>query len=123
MFKTKHGFTGIDILLAIVVIILFTTVIASLMYNIKYENLKIKNKLISNIYLIETLENIGIASYDSITSDNLSVFPEDMPNSLQKSIEVTETHKDIIKKVKVTISYNIEDRTYENIVERLKIKD
>ena len=123
MFKTKHGFTGIDILLAIVVIILFTTVIASLMYNIKYENLKIKNKLISNIYLIETLENIGIASYDSITSDNLSVFPEDMPNSLQKSIEVTETHKDIIKKVKVTISYNIEDRTYENILERLKIKD
>ena len=123
MFKTKHGFTGIDILLAIVVIILFTTVIASLMYNIKYENLKIKNKLISNIYLIESLENLGIASYDSITSDNLSVFPEDMPNSLQKSIEVTETHKDIIKKVKVTISYNIEDRTYENIVERLKIKD
>lgn len=129
MLKKEKAFTGVDILLAVVVIIVFTTVIASLMYNIQAENLKIKNKLIANIYLIETLENIAITSYENVTSKNLSLFPEDMPDNFNKNIEVVEVYlndadkQNIIKKVKVSISYKMQNKTYEETVERLKIKE
>ena len=39
MFKSEKGLTGIDIALTIIIIVLFTSIIFSLMYNVKYQNL------------------------------------------------------------------------------------
>ena len=127
--KNSKGFTGTDIVLSIILVIIFTSIILSLMYNVKMENDKIKLKTITNIYLMETLENIGIASYEEITNENINLFPAEMSDSFGKTINVQQlnledpTKEDIIKKVKVTISYTIKDKTYEEVAERLKIKE
>lgn len=129
MFKSNKGFTGIDIVLSIIIVITFTSIIVSLMYSVKMENYRIKAMAISNIYLVETLENIGIADYDEIKSDNTDLFPKEMSTEFEKKIEVTsindedESKEDIIKKVKVTIAYKIGNKNFEETAERLKAKE
>lgn len=131
MLKSEKGLTGIDIALTIIIVVLFTSIIFSLMYNVKQQNLKQTYKLASNIYLTETLENIGIEDYDDIVAanynENSDLKPE-MPNILSEKIEVesiseNSDREDIIKKVTVTISYKIGNKTYEESAQRLKIKD
>ncbi len=129
MFKSNKGFTGIDIVLSIIIVITFTSIIVSLMYSVKMENYRIKAMAISNIYLVETLENIGIANYDEIKSDNTALFPKEMSTEFEKKIEVTSisdedtSKEDIIKKVKVTIAYKIGNKNFEETAERLKAKE
>ena len=79
MLKKESGFTGIDITIAIIAVVLFTSIILSLMYNVKYQNLKQVYKLTANIYLTETLENIGIADYDNVISTDSSKNTELIP--------------------------------------------
>lgn len=127
MLKEKKAFTAVDTILAIIIIIIFTTIVVSLMYNVRIENNILKLKMIANIHIIETLENISIAEYDEVTTDNFLLFPTDMASEFEKSIEVTDvyhedsTREDIIKKVIVTISYKINDKTYEEKAEILKV--
>lgn len=129
MFKSNKGFTGIDIVLSIIIVITFTSIIVSLMYSVKMENYRIKAMAISNIYLVETLENIGIANYDEIKSDNTDLFPKEMSTEFEKKIEVTSisdedtSKEDIIKKVKVIIAYKIGNKNFEETAERLKAKE
>lgn len=129
MFKSNKGFTGIDIVLSIIIVIIFTSIIVSLMYSVKMENYRIKARAISNIYLVETLENIGIAKYENIKSDNTDLFPKEMSTEFEKKIEVTSikdedtSKEDIIKKVKVTIGYKIGNKNFEETAERLKAKE
>lgn len=128
MLKNKKGFTGIDISLSVIAIIIFTSTILALMYNVKMENLKIQRKLLANIYLTETLENIGIAGYDEVTSDNVTIIPN-IPDIFTVSMNVTNvseedtTKEDIIKKITVTMTYKIGNKTYEESAQRLKIKE
>lgn len=131
MFKSEKGLTGIDIALTIIIIVLFTSIIFSLMYNVKYQNLIQVYKLASNIYLTETLENIGIENYDDIVAvgyNESSDLKPEMPSMFSEQIQVENFNQDsdkedIIKKVTVTISYKIKDKTYEETAERLKIKE
>ncbi len=126
MLKNNKGITGIDSVIALVAIMIFSSTVFALMYNVRNENLKMSYKLLSNIYLVETLENIGIEKYENINNDNLEVFPNKMSDKFEKSIEVNnfkDKEEDIIKKVKVSIKYKIGDKTYEETAERLKIKE
>lgn len=127
MLKNKKGFTGIDISISIIAIIIFTSTILGLMYNVKMENLKMQSKLLANIYLTEALENIAIAEYDDVTSENSSIIL-DMPDAFNIKMDVSKisdedgVKEDIIKRVNVTISYKIGDKIYEESAERLKIR-
>lgn len=129
MLKNKNGLAAVDICIALIAIIIFSSIILSLMYNVKLENLKIKAKVKSNIYLTEILENIGIAKYDDVTSENLNLFPDDMSDAYAAKIEVSKlsdedsNKEDVIKKVKVIVSYEIGNKTYEESMERLKVKE
>lgn len=131
MLKNNKGFTGTDIAISIIAIIIFTSTILALMYNVKIENLKIKAKLVANIYLTEALENVGIAKYDEVSVENIENLVPQVSDAYQSHIEIskvseeenTDKTEDIIKKVTVKISYKIGNKTYEESAERLKIKE
>lgn len=131
MLKNNKGFTGADIVIAIVAIIIFTSTILALMYNVKFENLKIRAKLLADIYLTETLENIGIASYDDVSQENIDNLIPEMPDVFSSKIEIskineeenTDKTEDIIKKVTVKVLYKIGNKTYEESAQRLKVKE
>ena len=128
MIKSDKGFTATDIAIAIVTIIIFTSTILGLMYNVKNENVKLQAKLLSNIYLTETLENIGIADYDDVTSENSNLIPADITDKFHVTLEVTEvpnenSEENIVKRINAKITYTIAGKQYENSIQRLKIKE
>lgn len=132
MCKKQGGLTGIDVTIAIVAITLFTGLILSLMYNVKNQNYIKACSITSDLYLTETLENIGIADFDNVVSasseEGSEIIP-DLPDVFYETISVENlsqidiNKEDIIKKVTVTISYNIGNRKYEKSIQRLKVKD
>ena len=138
MNRKNNGFVGIDMIIAIIAIIIFSGLIIFLMYNNFLENLKIKKEALATIYLTETLENVGITNYDDLTQENIDngainvVSPEIENYNYEMRIEVltedlslTETQKQtgIVKKVVATISYKIGNKNYQHSMERVKIKE
>ena len=112
----------------IIAIIIFSTIIISLMYNNALQNKKIKKEALAIIYITETFENVGIASFDDITSDNISNFvPIEVGRYYTVSTDVTELdqneYEKIIKKVSISLSYKVGNKTYDVTMERLKAKE
>lgn len=138
MKKNNNGFVGADMTIAVFAIIIFSTLIVSLMFNTFLENLKIKKEALATIYLTETLENVGIVNYDDITQENIdsgviNLIPPDIESYnytmkievLTDSLSLSDAQKQtgIVKKVKATISYIIGNKNYQYIMERAKIKE
>ena len=134
--KSKKGFVGVDMTLAIVAVILFSVLIIALMTNNLIEIIKVNKKALATVYLTETMENIGIAKYEDITQEKIdslatNLIPKDSEQKGYKiKIEVNEDigiedekAEDLLKKVKVIISYDVSNKNYECSMERLKAKE
>ena len=131
MKRKNNGFIGIDMVIAIFAIITFSALIISLMYNNFLENMKIKKEALATIYLTETLENIGIESYDYINIENKEnlISTNAIENGYDIQLTISNLYgndaskENIIKKVVATISYKIGDKNYQYSMERTKIKE
>ena len=131
MNRKNNGFVGIDMTIAVMAIIIFSGLIIFLMYNNFLENVKIKREALATIYLTETMENIGIESYDNINIDNKEnlISANAIENGYDIQLTISDfyeddtTKEDIIKKVVATISYKIGNKNYQHSMERVKIKE
>ena len=128
--KKDKGLVGVDIIIAIIAITIFSTLIISLMYNNVIENVKLKRETLAMIYLTETFENIGIESYDNIIESNINnLVPKGARDSYQVEMTVTSDFDDvannenIMKKITVKMSYEVGNKTYSFSMERMKIKE
>lgn len=128
--KKDKGLVGVDIIIAIIAITIFSTLIISLMYNNVIENVKLKRETLAMIYLTETFENIGIESYDNIIESNINnLVPKGARDSYQVEMTVTSDFDDvannenIMKKITVKMSYEVGNKTYSCSMERMKIKE
>ena len=133
--KKKNGFIGMDMVIAIVAMLIFSGLIFSLMYNNAIENSKIRKETMAIIYLTEILEGVGIADYDNISKESIDkgfLLPEEVPDSYEINIEIitddfkladNQVEPDIMKKVIATISYKVGNKDYKLSMERLKIKE
>ena len=138
--KRENGIAGLDIIIAIMAIMLFSTLIFSMMYNNVTENVKLKKETLAMIYMTEILEKIGICEYENSA---YSVIGEEFTHITQKNdfvsqeildkykVEMAETSnfegieekENICKKIKVKISYEVSDKMYSCSMERIKIKE
>lgn len=136
--KKNNGFIGVDMGIAVIAILAFSGLIISLMYNNYLENARVKMEAMSTIYLTEILENIGISNYSNVTQEKAKdLIPTNIKNSsynaeitvnsnsnTDSNLNLSETqNEDIIKKVKVTLSYTIANKKYQHTMERIKIKE
>ena len=130
--NNNKGFVGTDMAIAILAIIVFSGIIATLMYNNFVENSKIKMQTLAIIYLTETLENVGISNYDDLTQENVNngvvnLIPLGIENyNYKMKIEIIDDNQnqiEIKKKIKAIISYSIRNKNYEYSMERYKIKE
>lgn len=134
--NSKKGFVGVDMILAIIAVIVFSVLIVALTSNSLIEILKINKKALATIYLTEMLENIAILEYEDVTEEKINAMSEELiPEELDElgyriKIQINEyennketENKNIFKKVKVTISYGISNKNYEYSMERLKVKE
>lgn len=129
MKANQKGFIGTDMTITIIAIITFSTLIISLMYNNALQNKKIKKEGLAIIYITETFENIGRASFDEVTQENINnLLPEDAKKYYTVDedgfkVETLNNDEQIIKKVTLTLSYKVGNKTYNVTMERLKAKE
>lgn len=127
--KKDKGFVGVDAAIAIAAVVIFSGLIISLMYNNFLENVKIKREALATIYLTEFFENIAIADYDDVLEENIStLIPEQIVAQgfimNEEDIQIVEDEQEkITKKITATISYELNEKTYEHTMERIKIKE
>jgi len=140
--KKENGLAGVDLVIAVIAIIAFSTIIVFLMYNNVMENVKLKRETLAMIYITEILENVGIESYQNLENGNYedignnsytssieNLLPKDMGNwykvnlTITNELENVENNEDIIKKIVVTLIYNINNKDYTCSMERMKIKE
>lgn len=124
--KEEKGFTGIDMSIAIIAITISTALILALMCHNGLENLKLAKETMAMIYITEIFENIGILDYNDVTETNKSNY---IPEKIYDNYEVIVTvnneieEQDILKKVTLTLTYKIGNKTYSCSAERLKAKE
>ena len=97
-----------------------------------YQNISIRMNAMAVNYAIIILEDTDRLPYAEVTTENLMGNIRErylMSDNYTANIEVTNysdidsTKADIIKIVKVTISYELQDENYSFTVEKLKIKE
>lgn len=140
--KKNSGLAGIDMVIAIVAIAIFSTLIISMMYSNVMENVKLKKETLAMIYITEIFENVGIGNYDNLTTGNYvditnneyieeieKLIPESFPKDYKVSINITDelygvtNNEDILKKIELTLTYEIGDKTFSSSMQRMKIKE
>lgn len=126
MKKNQNGFVGVDMAITIIAIVTFSTLIISLMYNNFLENAKLKKEALAIVYITETFENVGMAQFDEVTQESIdNLLPEDAKKyyTVNSSVNLLENDEQIIKKISVTLSYDVGNKTYNVTMDRLKAKE
>lgn len=128
--KKDNGLAGVDIVISVIVIIIFSSLILTLIQNNAMENLKLSKETMAMIYATEIFENIGIAKYDDVIEENIDNFiPEEVLSNYEVDMKINENIEDIqegqelIKEIKLTLKYNIGNKEYDCYMERLKVRE
>ncbi len=132
-FKSNKGFTEADIVIALVIIVLFAGIVVTGIYNIYLIETQISYGAEATQYIISALEYSDKINYEEVTKASIEKYLEniDLPGEYTKEVVVTnyneeEQNKDkqnIIKKVKVAITYNIHGQEEKIEITKLKIKE
>lgn len=129
--KKDNALAGIDMIIAIVVVMIFSVLILTLITNNALENVKNAKETMAMIYITEIFENIGMAEYDTVSKENANTFiSQEILNNYDVEMRVEDTFEkienkdqDILKKVYLTLTYEIGNKVYSCSMERLKIRE
>lgn len=132
--RSKKGLAGVDMVIAIMAVMLFSTILISLIYYNTVENVKVTKETLAMIYITEIFENIGIEEdFEKITEEN--IIEDLVPNKVKDSYDVEITVSDdfeevpenqenkIIKKITAKLTYEVGNKLYSCSMERLKVKE
>jgi len=72
--REQKGFAASDALIAVLIIILFSGLIATISYNIYISNSSIKRMSKATNYIVDVFEYIDKINYDKVTKNNLTTY-------------------------------------------------
>ena len=129
--KSENGFTMQDLIIAIFIIVVLIATISSMVYSVYKTNLKLDLSARMTTYAIQILEDIDKIAYEEVNSSLAERYVKQfsIPSGFYVDIQVSrygeslENIQDVMKIVKLTISYTLQGETEEFVVERLKIKE
>lgn len=124
--KSNKGFTMQDVIIAIVVIAMFAATIGGTYLAVYKVQVKTKISSVASLYGIKVIEYIDKISYEQVTSDMLDECRSELeiPSSIGLQLDVSKyDNKDTIKKVKLVVSYNLEDEEQNLVLQKLKMKE
>ncbi len=113
-FKKENGFALSDTAIAIIIIMIFTGIIASISYNIFLQSNFIKRNDTATNYIVELFEYAKILDFEDITYENLSEYFSDI------TVIPTEDDDNTINRG-YTMLIDVEDLEEENDIEIVEI--
>lgn len=128
--RSPKGFTMQDLIGAVIIFVMFMGVLAGIM-NVVYKlNLKIRMTAYATNYAIVILEDIDKISYANVQNSLASSYKEKfkIPDGFNVDLQIEEITNEnlitgVIKKVKLRISYNLQNETEDIYIERYKMKE
>lgn len=124
--KSNKAFTMQDLIVAFTILLLFTTVICGVVVAIYRLQAETKLNSLATLYAIQIMENIQKISYDEVQNGDLRNWRADydIPDRMSLNLEVEPYGEDdIIKNVKLTISYEFSGKTETITLEEFKAKE
>ena len=129
--KSQKGFTMQDLIIACLILTLFVGLIGTLMYNSYYNNLRAQLSANMTIYSVKILEDIDKISYEDVQTKTGSDYKEQFNIPAGYSVELSISNygegvgnvEDVIKIIKLKISYTFQGKTEDFVVQKLKIKE
>lgn len=146
--KKQNGFVVSDAILAILVLIMFTGIITSLIYNVILTSKRIKISSQEIAYITDVFNHVDLMNYDEVTAQNLISYvnqKSDSRNSLSagyntyglwtpyrmsinvetyKPTDETIEQKDLIKIINIKVECTLGKKTYSTEMNTMrKIKD
>lgn len=129
--KSDKGFTMEDLTIALLIITLFVGIISTMMYKVYKVNLKADLTSQMVMYAVEILEDIDKIAYEEVKPELADIYNSkfSIPQGYTIDIQVSNygegisNVKDLIKIVKLNISYTFSGEKEEFTVTRLKIKE
>ena len=79
--KNSDGFVASDAIMAIIIITIFTAIIATLAYNIYLSNSSLKRMSKANNYIIDIFEYVDKLYYEEVTEEKLITYLNEKYNS------------------------------------------
>ncbi len=140
--KGQEGFSGVDIVVSIGVIIIFTSIIAAIYLNLHSVNMEVERSGKATNYAISILEKVDELYYNEVTQDNFST--QDMGNGKHSvaGIEIASGYTasvivenynqtdgvangklDVVKTVYVTVEYKVGNKTQSIEMKKIKTKE
>ena len=130
--KSNRGVSITDVVIALIILTIFTGVIGNLIYQIAYNNAALRVNAIAADYAVIEAEYIDKIAYEDVQTSNEKITQingENVLDAFTIKLDVEdykandETKQDIIKKVTITVNYNIlkDEKSYK--IEKLKIKE
>lgn len=141
--KNQKGITGVDIAAAICILSIFTGILATLFYNIAVTNESVRRNATANRYIVAVIEEIQLSNYNDVTNDYvdsiIATMEKDFPGytcvrageNPEKPLEnnsiinYKDTHpsaQDVIKKIRLMVTYSIGERIENVQITTLKTK-
>lgn len=136
--KCEKGFTGIDIVTSLVLFMIASSVILAMYFNLYVNTVTIKIHETAIGIITDIFEKIDLENYDNITENKISelinssganeYFNEEKNHSnitfkLQKYSDENPGIEDLVKKINVTIKYQINGTEKQVSLNKIKIRE
>lgn len=121
MIKNEKGFTGMDVVISVIVLFIFVSLIATLMYKYKSSSKEVDLKSEATYIAIDEIEKVknnGFEKYDTLNVDSTT---DEDGNSLKNQPTQTKGFYKTIKVEDYTDIEGNEDKT-PNLVKRVTVE-
>lgn len=129
-FFSNKGITGIDLAIAIIILMTFTGIVSGLMYSTYATSISVKKSAEADAYATIILEKVDEKTYDEVDSNFVETLKTNNEIEISDDYTITFTVEpysdyalDIVKKVEVTIKYNVSNEEKTLVISKLKIKE
>lgn len=105
-FKSEKGITGVDISVAIIIIMLFVSLISTLIYNYTKNSKELNRKSVATNIIVDVLEYAKNINYDTLDQETLNSY---CTSKQEQGYSINATLEELIdeKKVTVKVTYTI----------------
>ena len=135
--KSNKGNTGVDIVISIGIISITLTILASLYFSLYIANIEIERKTQAISYGTQILEKVSEYYYADVTQENFQpvtlangnkqIAGVQLAKGYNASVNISEINSQnsisILKRVEVTIEYNVSKKTHTLTLSKNKAKE
>ena len=127
----NRGVTGIDLVVSLIILVIFTGLITSLMSATYKLSVEIQKSANANAYATIIFEKVDEKAYDEIDNnfvENLKstgeISIDDNEYIIELSVQTfSELKQNVLKKVEMTIKYDVNGEEKTMVMTKLKVKE